>query len=178
MRADKQLFLDEIRQKIATSGSFVVTSYSKLEPNQSWVFRSLLSRQKSSFEVVRKRVFLKALEQEGVVLDLTALAGHIGVLFVEQKNPMPAAKAMIQFSKEAGNLLEVVSGKVEGEMVSGAHILELSALPSMDEMRAMLLSIFTAPMSQILSLLEAKTRGESETTGSKEQNKVKMYARR
>lgn len=159
MRKEKPLLLNEIKEKIDASTSMVVTSYSKLEPNLSWQLRDALGKQGSHFEVVRKRVFLKAAEQAGVKIDESILAGHIGVVFVNQPDAMAPAKAMVKFSEGNGNLLAILCGQINGIMMPGAEVVALSQLPGMDEMRAILIGLFTSPMSHTLSVMEAAING-------------------
>ena len=45
--------------------------------------------------------------------------------------------------------------QIEGKIMPGTEIEMLSKLPGMDEMRAILLGLFTSPMAQMLSVLEA-----------------------
>lgn len=155
MRKEKELLLNEIKDKIDASTALIVTRYDRLEPNTSWQLREVLGKSGSLFEVVRKRVFLKAAEKAGVKIDETLLAGHIGVVFVNQPDAMVPAKAVFKFSEENANLLQVVCGQIEGKIMPGAEIEQLSKLPGIDEMRAILLGLFTSPMSQMLSVMEA-----------------------
>jgi large subunit ribosomal protein L10 len=159
MRKEKQLLLNEIVEKIDASTGMIVTCYDKLEPNTSWKLRDLLGKQGSLFEVVRKRVFLKAAEKAGVQFDESQMTGHIGVVFVNQPDAMEPAKVVFKFSEENGNLLKVLCGKVDGKMMPGAEVEMLSKLPGMNDMRAMMIGLFTSPMSQMLSVMEAAIAG-------------------
>jgi large subunit ribosomal protein L10 len=159
MRKEKELLLNEIKEKIDGSTAMIVTSYTKLEPNKSWLLRELLAKSGGLYEVVRKQVFLKAAEKAGVAFDATALAGHIGVIFVKGTDPIVSAKTLIKFSEENSNQLQVVCGQIEGKLVPGKEVEELSRLPGMDEMRAILLGLFTSPMSYTLSVMEAAIAG-------------------
>src|SRR3989344_6879229 len=155
MRKEKPLLLNEIKQKIDASTAMIVTRYDRLEPNASWQFRNLLAKSGSGFEVVRKRVFLKAAEQAGVQIDEALLKGHVGVVFVNQPDAMAPAKVVYKFSEENGQILEVLCGQIEGKILPGTDIETLSKLPGMDEMRATMLALLVSPMSQTLSVLEA-----------------------
>ncbi|HSX26469.1 MAG TPA: 50S ribosomal protein L10 [Chlamydiales bacterium] len=155
MRPEKELLLNEIKQKIDASTAIIVTRYDRLEPNTSWRLRELLSKSGSLFEVVRKRVFLKAVEQAGIKIDESLLKGHVGVVFVNQPDAMGPAKAIFKFSDENSKLLEVLCGQIDGKIMPGAELEVISKLPGIDEMRAILLGLFTSPMSQMLSVLEA-----------------------
>lgn len=155
MRKEKPLLLDEIKQKIDGSTAMIVTSYKRLEPNTSWQFRDALAKRGSLFEVVRKRVFVKAAALAGVQIDESLLKGHVGVVFVNQPDAMAPAKAVFEFSESNGQIFEVLCGNIEGKIVPGAEIEMLSKLPGIDEMRAIMIGLFTSPMSQMLSVLEA-----------------------
>jgi large subunit ribosomal protein L10 len=157
MRQEKQLLLDEIKEKIDASTAMIVTNYKSLPPNTSWKLRDLLAKQGSVFEVVRKRVFLKAAEKSGVVFDASLLDGHVGVVFVNQPDAMEPAKVVCKFSDENQAIMRVLCGQVEGKLVSGVDLVALSKLPSLNEMRAIFLGLLTSPMSQTLSVLEAVT---------------------
>lgn len=159
MRKEKPLLLDEIKEKIDGSKAMIIASYNKLEPNTSWAFRDLLGKSGSQFEVVKKRVFVKAAKQSGLELDEALLKGHVGVVFVKQDDAMVPAKAVFKFSEENGNLLTVLCGLLEGKVMPGSELEMLSKLPGIDEMRATLLALFTSPMSQMLSVMEAAIAG-------------------
>src|SRR3990167_187105 len=142
MRKEKPLLLSEIKDKIDASKSMIIASYDKLEPNTSWRFRDLLGQKGCQFEVVKKRILVKAAEQSGVKIDEALLKGHVGVIFVgEEENVLPSAKAVFKFSEEQGNMLQVICGQVEGKMMLGKELAELSKLPGIDEMRAGLIAL-------------------------------------
>lgn len=161
MRKEKPLLLEGIKELIDASQAMIVARYNRLEPNVSWQFRDALAKKGSTFEVVPKRVFLKAATLSGVKLDEALLQGHVGVVFVNQTDAMAPAKAMIEFSEANGQIFEVLCGSIEGKILPGSEIEMLSKLPGMDEMRAIMLGLFTSPMSQMLSVLEAKVNEQS-----------------
>ncbi|MBS0625549.1 MAG: 50S ribosomal protein L10 [Verrucomicrobia bacterium] len=155
MRKEKQLLLNEILEKIDASKAMIITRYDALPPNKSWILRDLLSKTGSHFEVVRKRVFMKAAEKSGLKLDKDVLKGNVGVVFVGETDAMPSAKVVFKFSEENSKILEVLCGKIDGVMMPGSEVEMLSKLPGIDEMRAELIGLLIAPMAQMLSVLEA-----------------------
>jgi len=155
MRKEKQLLLNEIKEKIDASTSMIVTSYQKLSPNVSWQLRERLAQSGSVFEVVRKRMFLMAAKQANIPLDPSLLEGHVGVVFVNQLDSMPSTKWLFKFSEENGKILHVLYGWIEGKPVPQEDLEMLSKLPDINEMRSSLLALFVSPMSQMLAVLEA-----------------------
>ncbi|MDE3045588.1 MAG: 50S ribosomal protein L10 [Verrucomicrobiota bacterium] len=159
MRAEKQFLLDEIKEKIDASTAFLVASYDKLPPNEGWGLRAKLAECGSLLEVVRKRVFVKAALQAGIQIDESLLKGHIGVVFINDLDPMAPAKALMKYSEENAKSVSVVLGKIEGKIVPGADVEALSRLPGRDEMRAQILALFVSPMAQMLAVVDAAMAG-------------------
>lgn len=154
MRQEKQLLLDEIKDKIDGSTALVLTRYAKLTPNVSDGFRRSISAAGGSYAVVRKRVLVKAAEIGGITLDPKMLKGNIGVMFLYE-DPLAPTKALFKFADENKETFEVLAGHFEGKLCSAADVKAISQLPSQDVMRAQFLGLLEAPMSQTLAVMEA-----------------------
>lgn len=154
MRAEKQLLLDELREKIEGSKAMVLTRYGNLNPDLSSDFRIGLADAGGSFAAVKKRVFIKAAKEQGIVLDENDLPGHIGILFAVE-DPISATKALCKFAEENKKNFEVLAGHFEGKICSAENVKQISMLPSQDEMRAQFIGLLEAPMTQTLSVMEA-----------------------
>jgi len=155
MRPEKKLLLNEIKEKIETSPAMIVAKYDKVAPNLSWDFRESLRKSGSEFEIVKRRIFLKAASQCDLGLEeLSETKGHFGILFLGE-NTVDGTKALYTFAKESGSLFEVLVGRYEEKLYSPSDVKELSKLPSMDQMRAQFIATLEAPMSQTLSVMES-----------------------
>lgn len=154
MRAEKQLLLDEIREKIDGAKALVLASYNKLEPNLSADFRNALRKGGGGVEVVKKRILVKAAQTSGITWDVESLQGHIALFYAAQ-DPIATTKTIFDFTKQNEDLLTILGGKFEGQLCSAADIVAIAKLPSKDEMRAQLLGLFEAPLSQTLSTVDA-----------------------
>lgn len=154
MRKDKQLLLDEIQDQIKQTDSFVVMRYLGLSANKANAFRREVGKLGGSVGVMRKRVLVKAAQAAGIPLDVKELPGHIGLVYAT-KEPIELAKFVIKFSDDNDKVLEVVGGRIDGQLYSGADVDALSKLPGKDEMRAQFLGTLEAPMAQTLAVMEA-----------------------
>ena len=154
MRAEKELLKQEIKNKIERFESFVIMQYLGLTANTANDFRREMSKMGGDVEVVRKRVLLKAAEDAGVQLDPSSLSGHIGIVFLGE-DPIESTKTVIKFSQDRDKIIQVIGGRFDGQLYTGADVERLSTLPGKDEMRAQLLSVFEAPLSQTLAVIEA-----------------------
>ena len=153
MRQEKQLLLDEVNELIEQSNALIVAKHDRLNPQASWNLAEDLSKCKSNFKVMKKRLFYKATDEKKLPFKNQKLDGHIGVVFV-QGDALEASKILVKFQKDNSNLLEIVFGQIEGNLCTKDDIEKLSKLPAKDEMRAQLLGLFEAPMAQTLSVME------------------------
>lgn len=154
MRAEKQLLLDEIKNKLEGSSTFLVTRYQKLSANAANGLRREIRKSGGDFEVVSKRTFLKAAEAAGVTLDPELLEGHIGVVFAGDDG-VTTAKAVFTFGQKNENTVEVLSARFDGKMYGREDVEKISKLPDIQTMRAQFLGILAAPMAQTLGVIEA-----------------------
>lgn len=154
MKNEKQLLLDEIKGLMDRSSAFVLTRYQNMNPDLFYNFRLRLGEKGGDFEVVKKRVLVKAAQNGAISLNSKDLQGHVGVLF-SFDDPIQSTKALIEFSKENNDAFEVLGGFFEGRLCSATDVKAIAELPSKDEMRAQFLGTLEAPMSQTLAVLEA-----------------------
>jgi large subunit ribosomal protein L10 len=154
MRPEKQFLLDEIKDKIDSSSAMVLTKYKGLNPNMAAQFRTLVSKSDGTFEVVRKRILIKAAQSLGIDLDQDALEGHIAVVFA-YNDPVQVTKALYDFSKSNEEIFEVLGGRFEGQLCSAKDVEQISQLPTKEQMRAQFLGTLEAPLSQTLAVMEA-----------------------
>ncbi|MEL7432207.1 MAG: 50S ribosomal protein L10 [Chlamydiota bacterium] len=153
MRQEKQLLLDEIKEKIDASKAFIVTQYDSVTPNLSWEFRERLRKNDAEFEIVKKRIFQKAVQACGIEMVLEA-KGNIGVVFINEEL-IDGTKAFCTFNKDQGDLFTILSAKYEQEIYSPSDVQALSKLPSKEQMRAQFIGLLEAPMAQTLSTIDA-----------------------
>lgn len=154
MRKEKTLLLEEIKDKIRQRPSFVLVEYKGLAANVATAFRNDLRQKSADYEVVRKKVFLKAASDLNVDITLGKFAGHLGVVFAAE-DAVDAAKTVFTFAKANDNVVSVVGACIDGKAYGQKDVELLSKLPGKDEMRAQLLGLFEAPMSQTLAVMEA-----------------------
>jgi len=154
MKKEKQLLLDQIKNQVNDSPAFLVASYSKLSAKKANEFRRMMLDVGGNFEIVRKRVFVKACEAVGMKFNLTDLEGHIGIIFAH-KDAIDATKAVVGFSAKNDKAFKLLAAKVEGQLLGVDDVARLASLPAKDEMRAQLLGLFEAPMAQTLGAMDA-----------------------
>lgn len=154
MKAEKQLLLDEIIQKASGSNLLMLLSYKKLDANSTANFRSGLMKAGGELTVTGKRVFRKAAEEAGIKLEDFEMPGHVAFV-TSDADPIETTKAIFTFSKEHKDTLEVLGGQFEGQNCTAKDFEEVANLPTQDAMRAQMVGLFQAPMTQLVSVMQS-----------------------
>lgn len=156
MRTDKQLLLDEIFDHMENSKGFIMTRYKSLGAKDSGKLRADLEKVGAVLEIVKKRIFLKALEKKGLPFT-EQLSGNICVVFAKE-DVVNAAKVVVDFSddKEA---FELVGGQIDQQIIGSQEAKKLSKLPGKNELRAQFIGLLIAPMQQVVSIMNSHLAG-------------------
>lgn len=154
MRPEKELLKSEIKDKFARYGSFVLMHYLGFSANVANTFRRQVRDSGGELEVVRKRILMKAAEDIGLQLSEFSLDGHIGLVFLGE-DPIETTKIIFEFTKTREKTMAVLGGRFDGKLYDGQDVERLSKLPGKNEMRAQLLSVLEAPLSQTLAVISA-----------------------
>jgi large subunit ribosomal protein L10 len=155
MRHEKQLLLEEIKGHIEKHrGAFVIMRYQGLSAPLSYALRREIQKVGGDLEVVRKRVFVKAAEAAGINLDDSKFEGHLA-LVLAGNDPIETTKVVQRFGENNEKSVEVIGGRIDGQMYDAAQMDALSKLPGKAEMQAQLLAVLEAPLSQTLAVMEA-----------------------
>lgn len=154
MRPEKQLLRDQIKENIESSNAIIIANYEKITPAMSWDLQQILKQSEGKFEIVKKRIFLKAAYDCGISYNYHDCKGSIGILFAKG-DPFAATKSFCGFVEEQKELLNILAGKIEGKDYTAEEIKTISKLPSKNEMRSQLLGLLEAPMSQTLSVIDS-----------------------
>lgn len=154
MRDEKKLLLEEIKEKVKLSKALILTQYENINTEEIWAFRNNLAKNHLEFEVVKKRILLKVLEQCGFSYKPKDLNGHIAVVFVKPEgDAVNATKIVFEFSEETKKL-NILRGEIEGASYLKDDLVYLSNLPPLNELRAQFLGLLEAPMAQTASVMQ------------------------
>lgn len=158
MKREKQILLDEMRDQIQQSGSFIIAQYQNLSGARAYQFRRELEKVGGYFEVVRKRMLIEAIRTIGIEFDPEQLPGHVG-LVLGAKDPLEATKLVVQFSKDNEQAFQLVAGFVDGQKALREDVQKLATLPGKDQMRAELLGLLCAPLSGVVGAMDSLLSG-------------------
>lgn len=154
MRQEKQLIFDEISEDFQGSTAVLAVNHTKLRVEEDQKLRTSLRKSGASLQQVKKRIFLKVADSNGVSLKLENLPGSLSLVLCKE-DPLEAIKALYQFKENADASVNVLWGYVEKEDLHPEQIDRLSKLPTKDVMRAQFLATLDAPASSIVGIFDS-----------------------
>jgi large subunit ribosomal protein L10 len=154
MKKEKQLLLDEVKGQIDQYNSFVIAMYAKVPATALSQLRREVHSQGGDVHMIKKTILIKAAKDAGIELSENELPGHISVIY-GGKDPLETTKHVLKFSKENDNAFSVLGGRFDGKYYKAKDVEMLASLPGKDEMRAQLLSVLEAPLSQTVGAMDA-----------------------
>ena len=153
MRAEKKYLVEEVDRHLGKSDYLFLADYQRITVPETAELRSSLAAHDAEFHVVKNSVLNVAAKARNLP-DLSEwLSGQVAVVS-GGSNPSEVAKALKKFTKKTDKG-EVKGGILSGEKLEAAQVSELATLPSLDELRAKLLSLFNTPAQQFVTVLEA-----------------------
>ncbi len=148
----KKEVVDELKEKISSANSIILTDYMGLNVAEMTELRRKLYENDVDYKVC-KNTLAKIAFNECDIDDLNEeLKGPTAIAF-SYEDPVSPAKVLVEYAEDNENL-QVKSGLVEGKYVGFDKIEELSKLPSKEQLIAMLLRTMKAPITGIVRVLD------------------------
>jgi len=152
MKAEKQIIIDEILDRINRSPFMIVADYTGMTVPQFADLRNRLAESGAEFHVGKNALVKRATDSAGLPEEVKgALAGQNGLVTGEQ-DICAAAKVLKDFHKESGKL-EAKIGVLDGDLLDVAQIDALASLPPMEVLQAQLLGVLQQPASKLVRVL-------------------------
>ncbi len=150
-KKQKEELVAQYKQWLEEGDALILTNYHKLSVKDIGNLRKEIRESGGEFHVIKNTLAKRAFEESGREWEAGILTGPTA-LGVSYSNPSGLAKALKDFSKEFGTI-EIKGGYLAERQVTVEELNALADLPSMDEMRAKLLSTIVAPASQLVRTL-------------------------
>lgn len=160
-RADKAAKVDEIAEKLDSSGTVLVTEYRGLDVPAQAALRQAVRDAGGEYKIYKNTLTRIAAERSGFDFG-DSLTGPTALAFAlndedGNNDPVALSKALANFAKGNGNLV-LKGGVMDGEAIDNAQIEALSKVPPREEMLAKFAGLLQAPMAKFAGLLQAMPR--------------------
>jgi large subunit ribosomal protein L10 len=131
---EKQLVIDEIKERAQNAKSIVLFDYRGITDSESKELRVKLRENNADYKIYKNTLMTRAFNDLGIDLS-EGLTGPSAFAFSEDQ--IAPIKVLSDFAKEHPALVLKV-GIVDGEKADQAKLVEYAALPSRDQLLTML----------------------------------------
>ena len=148
---DKKAIVAEVSEAAQSALSAVIADYRGLTVGQMTELRKQAREGGVYLKVVRNTLARRAVEGTDFECLQEVLVGPT-VLAFSQEDPGAAARLMKDFAKE-NDELEVKALSISGQVLGAEQIDVLAKMPTLDQARAMLMSVMIAPVTKLARTL-------------------------
>jgi large subunit ribosomal protein L10 len=155
-RTQKEDAVLQLQEEFTDLQNMVVLDYRGLKVGEVDELRRRMRESNSTYKVVKNTLALLAMQGT----DVSTLSEHFDGPTAIAHNPeslIDLAKVIEEFGADH-EALEVRAGMLDGKLLGPAELAEIAKLPGLNELRAQLIGLLVAPVTQLLGLMEAVPR--------------------
>ena len=148
----KKIYIEEMKNFFNKKTSVLVTHYQGLKVKEIDKLRAEMRKYGILFKITKNRITKLALEGSKYGRLENLFSGPTAVAF--SNNAITSARILTKFAKNNLNL-KIIGGIMEKEPLSVEDVEKIATLPTLDEARAKIVGILTAPAQKIMCILLA-----------------------
>ena len=148
----KQSYISEMTTQFEKSEGVIVAHYQGLTVNQLDELRAKMREHGIIFKITKNRITKLAIEKTRCKQLSDLFTGPTAVAL--SQDAITSAKILTNFAKKNSNL-KIIGGIMEKEPLSLEEVKNIATLPTLNEARAKIVGILTAPAQKIISILLA-----------------------
>ena len=150
-KSQKKVFVEKIKKTLDDVGIIVITHYSGLKTSETDELRLKLREVGGSLQITKNSLMQIALKDNKNKELKSLFNGPIAIAY--SKDEISAAKVAVNFSKEHDKLI-ILGGLAGNKFLEQNDVLEIASLPSLDEIRAKLITLIQTPAKNITFALQ------------------------
>ena len=154
-RAEKKESIEQIKKIVTDNSSVLIVHYQGLNVAQFHVLRNQMRENGSQVKVIKNSLSRLAVADTSVNSALDLLSGPTAL--IASNDPVAMAKTLTKFVKD-NQMLKVLGGVVDGQVIDHKGFNALSEMPSKDELRGKIIGLLNAPATKLVRVLN--TPGE------------------
>lgn len=154
-RAEKPLFVENLKEELKSVSSVVVLDYQGLSVKLQQELKKRLKAVDAKMIIVKNTLFRIACQKAKMPQELTsdnALAGPSAIVITE-KDPIAPLQVLAKFASEF-ETPQLKVGVVEGSFQDKESLIALSKLPSKDVLFAQVVGSISAPLYNLAATVE------------------------
>ena len=154
-RQEKEQIVNELTEAFKNSKGVVFTNYKGLTVDEFEDLRARMREIGGQVKVAKLTLVKRALKDAGLNIELDSSV-PTAVAYSREDEVMPA-KIAAKFASDTKKL-EIISGILEGKLLSAAEIGNLAKLPGKQELRGQLVSVIAGPMRGLVGVFAGVER--------------------
>ena len=151
-KAEKEDFVKTFNTTLKEKDFLVVAHYKGLTVSEISSLRQKIKSANSIFKVAKNTLAKRALKDTNFEVLDKLFVGPTSVAYSD--DPVSTSKVIIDFAKENEHL-KVLGGAMSGKELNIDEIKKLASLPSMENLRAKIIGLLSAPQRSLMSTLQA-----------------------
>ena len=151
-RSQKSEVVSELKGTFSGTSVVIVTRNLGLTVKQSTDLRNRMREAGATYKVSKNKLARIALEGTPYASISDMLTGPVALS--TSADPVAPAKVVIDFAK-TNEKLEIVGGAMGDTVLDVNGVKALSALPSLDELRAKIVGLVQAPATKVVQIVQA-----------------------
>ena len=148
----KKIYIEEMKDFFNKTSSVFVTHYQGLSVNKIDELRAEMRKHGILFKITKNRITKLALEGSKFKKLENLFSGPTAITLSE--DAIMSAKILTKFAKNHSSL-KIIGGIMDEEPLSVEDVEKIATLPTLDEARALIVSILATPAQKIMSILLA-----------------------
>lgn len=153
---EKKKVVEVLKNDLLQSNIVLVAHYSGLTVDQMTQLRSTAKDNQVNVKVAKNSLIRLAIKDTDFANLKEELHGPTLLIF--SSDIVAATKLLVDFVKE-NELLIIKNGSYDNAIVGKEKIVEISKMPSLDEIRAKLISLINTPATKLAGVLQAPSLG-------------------
>jgi large subunit ribosomal protein L10 len=148
----KKDYIEEMKGFFNKTSSVYVTHYQGLTVKQIDELRAEMRKHGILFKITKNRITKLALEGSKFKKIENLFSGPTAIAFSD--DAITSAKILTKFAKTNSNL-KIIGGIMDEAPLTVEEVMKIATLPTLDEARAKIVGILTAPAQKIIGILLA-----------------------
>jgi large subunit ribosomal protein L10 len=155
-RTEKATTIAQLREKLGSARSAVLTDFRGLSVAEITELRALLRKSAVEYAVVKNTLARMAVKDTNLAGLAAYLEGPTAIA-ISREDPMAASRLLSSWGK-ARPTFSVKGGIVEGQLIGPAEVAALASLPPRQVLLARMAGAFQAPLQALANVLAGPVR--------------------
>ncbi len=144
-RKQKEESVESLTKSLKDATNVTFANFSKLKVIDERALRRNLRESGSSYTVIKKTLFARALKALG--FDLPEYDGQIAIAY--GSDAIAPAKSISEFVKKHEGMMSILGGIFEGKLVDAVKMKEIATIPDRKSLLSMLANVLQSPMQRL-----------------------------